>query len=57
MEATDQNVTVGYHVEGNPVVEAGEEFTSYDNPLAVHQSPTADTTFNFPIEGQHGSSD
>ena len=57
MEATDQHVMVDSHVEGNPVVEAGEEFTSYDNPFVVQQPPVADTSFNFQMEGQTGSSD
>ena len=50
MESTDENATVDSHVEGNPVAEAGEEFTSYDNPLAKHH-PAAYTTFHFPTEG------
>ena len=33
MESTDQGATVDSHVEENPVVEVGEEFTTYDNPL------------------------
>ena len=33
MEATDQGAIVDSHVEGNLVVEVGEEFTMYDNPL------------------------
>ena len=32
MESTDQGVIVDSHVDGNPIEEAGEEFTSYDNP-------------------------
>ena len=55
MEAIDQGVTADSHVEGNPVVEVGEEFTTYDNPL-VEQPPTTDMTFDFPMEGQVGSS-
>ena len=33
METIDQGATTDSHVEGNPVVEVGEEFTTYDNPL------------------------
>ena len=43
MESTEQGATTDSHVEGNPVVEDGEEFTTYDNPL-VEQPPTAGTT-------------
>ena len=42
-------------MEGNPVVEFREEFTTYDNPLVKHPS-TADTTFHFPMEDKYGSS-
>ena len=55
MEAIDQGAMTNSHVEGNPVVEVGEEFTTYDNPL-VKQPPTADTTFHFSMEGHVGSS-
>ena len=55
MEATDQGVMVDSHVEGNLVVEFGEEFTTYDNPL-VKEPPMVDTTFHFPMEGRAGSS-
>ena len=55
MEATNQGVVVDSHVEENPVVEVGEEFTTYDNPL-VEQPPMADTSFHFPMEGHVGSS-
>ena len=33
MEATNQGATTKSHVEGNPIVEVGKEFTTYDNPL------------------------
>ena len=54
MEATNQYVMADSHVEGNPIVELGEEFTSYDNPL-VEQPLMADTTFHFLMKGQVGS--
>ena len=56
MEPAYQYVTADSHVEGNPVVEVGEEFTYYDNPL-VQQPPMADTTFHFLMKGQPGSLD
>ena len=49
MEAIDQGVTADSHVEGNPVVEVGEELTTYDNPMPH-------ITFHFPMEVQAGSS-
>ena len=55
MEAIDQGLVVDSHVEENPAVEVGEEFTTYDNPL-VEQPPMADTTYHFPMEGHVGSS-
>ena len=55
IEAVDQGAATDSHVEGNPTVEVGEEFTTYDNPL-VKQPPMADTSFNFPMEGHVGSS-
>ena len=55
MESTYQGATTNYHVEGNPVVEVREEFTTYDNPL-VKQPPMVDTSFDFPMEGHFGSS-
>ena len=33
MEATDQGAKTDPHVEGNTVVESGEQFNSYINPL------------------------
>ena len=39
MEATDQGATVDSHVEENPAVEVGEEFTTYDNPLVHTKTP------------------
>ena len=54
MEATDQGVATNSHVEGSPVVESGEQFTAYVNPL-VQQSPTTDTSFHSPMEGHTDS--
>ena len=54
MEAIDQGVATDSYMEENPVVEVGEEFTTYDNPLGK-QPPTDDTTFHFPMEGHVGS--
>ena len=48
MEATYQGVATNSHVEGSLVVEGGEQFTSYINPL-VEQPPAAETTFHFPM--------
>ena len=56
MEAMDQPIMTNSHVEGDLVMEAREEFTSYDNPLEVQQPLATDTTFHFPMEGQPGSS-
>ena len=55
MEAIDQGAAVDSHVEENPAVEVGEEFTTYDNPL-VEQPPMADIAYHFPMEGHVGSS-
>ena len=55
METIDQGATTDSHVEGNLVVEVGEEFSRYDNPL-VEMSPMTDTTFHFLMEGYVGSS-
>ena len=55
MEATDQGATTDSHVEGNLVMEVGEEFTTCDNLLVEHP-PTTDNTFHFPMEGHVGSS-
>ena len=38
---------VDSHVEGNPIVQVEEEFTSYDNPLTIQQPTADDTTFHF----------
>ena len=50
MEATDQGAATDCHVEGSPVVESGEQFTTYTNPL-IEQPPMGETTFHFPMEG------
>ena len=50
MEATNQGATTNSHLEGSPVVDSGEQFTAYVNPL-VQQPPTADTSFHSPMEG------
>ena len=48
-EATDQGDATDSHVEGSPVVESGEQFTTYIKPLVEHP-PMADTSFHAPIE-------
>ena len=55
MESIDQLATADSHMEENPTLEVGEEFTTYDNPL-IEQPPTANTSFHFPMEGHVGSS-
>ena len=55
MEARDQGATTDSQVEGNPIMEDGEEFTTYDNPL-VEQPPMTNTAFHFQMEGHVGSS-
>ena len=55
-ETMEQPATSNYHVEGVPVNEMREEFSSYDNPLLVQQPSTEDISFLFPTEGQPGSS-
>ena len=56
MEATYQGAATNSHVGGIPVVESGEKFTSYINPLA-QQPPMADTSFHPPMEGHTNSPD
>ena len=51
MDATDQGASTDSHVEGSPVVDSGEQFTAYVNPL-VQQPPTADTSFHSSMEGR-----
>ena len=51
MEATDKGPTTTSHVEENLVVEGGDQFTSYINPL-VQQPPVGDTSFHGPVEGR-----
>ena len=55
VEATNQGATTDSHVEGNLVMEVGEEFTTCDN-LLVELPPMTDNTFHFPMEGHVGSS-
>ena len=55
MEAINQGVVVDSIMEGNLVVEVGEEFTTCDNLLVEHP-PTTDNTFHFSMEGHVGSS-
>ena len=50
MEATIQGVATTSQVEENIVVESGDQFTSYTNPLAK-QPPVGDTYFHGPVEG------
>ena len=54
MEATDQGATTDSHVEGIPIVESGEQFTAYINPL-VQQPPMDDTSFKYLSEGRTDS--
>ena len=54
MEAIDQGVTTSSHEEENMVVESGDQFTSYINPLA-QQPPMTDTSFHPPMEGRNDS--
>ena len=51
MEATDQGAATDSHVGGIPIVDSGEQFNYYINPL-VQQSPAADTSFHSPMEGR-----
>ena len=51
MEAIDQGATTNFHVEGSIVVESGEQFIAYVNPL-VQQPPVANTSFHSPMEGR-----
>ena len=54
MESTDQGVTTDSHVEGIPVVESGEYFTAYINPLVQHP-PTDDNSFHSSMGGRTNS--
>ena len=51
----DQLATVEYYVEGVPVIESGEEISSFQSPFIVQQPSTEDTTFRFRTEGQPGA--
>ena len=50
LEAIDQGVATSSHEEENLVVERGDQFTSYINPL-VQQPPMVDTSFHPHMEG------
>ena len=56
MEAIDQGPATDPHMGENPVVESGDQFTSYVTPL-VQQSPVADTSFHSLMEGQNDGID
>ena len=51
MEAIDQGAATSSHEGKNLVVESGDRFTSYINPLA-QQPPMADTSFHPHMEGR-----
>ena len=51
MEATVQGAATTSQVEENIVVEIGDQFTSYTNPLA-QQPLVGDTSFHGPMEGR-----
>ena len=50
MESIDQGAATSSHEEENLVVESGDQFTPYINPLA-QKPPMADTSFHPPMEG------
>ena len=50
MESIDQGATTSSHEEENIVVESGDQFTSYINPLA-QQPPMANASFHPHMEG------
>ena len=50
MEAIDQGAATTSHEEENIVVESGDQFTYYINPL-VQQPPMDDTSFHLHMEG------
>ena len=59
-ETMDQPVTVDPHVEGIPVIESGEEYSSFESPSTptskvVKQPSSRDSTFQFPVEGYSGA--
>ena len=51
MEVVVQGTATTSQVEENMVVESGDQFTSYTNPLA-QQPPVGDTSFHGPVEGR-----
>ena len=54
MEAIDQGAATTSHEEENIVVQRGDQFTSYNNPLIQHP-PMADTSFHPLMEGRTDS--
>ena len=54
MEAIDQGAATTSHREENIVVESGDQFTSYTNPLA-QQPPITDICFHPHVEGRTDS--
>ena len=54
MEATVQGAATTSQVEENIVVESGDQFTSYTNPL-TQQPPIADISFHSHVEGHTDS--
>ena len=56
MEAIDQGAATSSHEEENIVVESGDQFTSYINPLA-QQPPMVDTSFHPHMEGHTNNPD
>ena len=50
MEATDQGAAIDSHMGENPIVESGDQFSSYVTPL-VQQYPAAKTSFHSSMEG------
>ena len=54
MEATVKGVATTSQVEENIVVESGDQFTSYTDPLA-QQPPIADISFHLHVEGHTDS--
>ena len=54
MEAIDQGVATTSHEEENIVVESGDQFNSYINPLVQHPD-MVDTSFHLHMEGRTDS--
>ena len=58
----DQPVTIDPFVEGVPVVESGEEYSSLENmsastPVLAQLPPSHDSSFHFSTEGHSGAQD